>query len=233
MKMRIRVNKKQAALLVGIGLGVLCALNAAAAGAKPAQTAATKALGSYVLQRTEDTADAATLHYKSAAGLQMTVTYERGGKASSRGLRQYLAQPMLYACYSDQFTSEKISTVYYTVGSCTVTVCSLDEKGNVAALNKDDMLAFLNQLQQSAMPVAVGTCEKCGGELYSQGASVSDWKKLSGGPCGHGGGLKNTDTKQERTIKLHTVCADCARTQEQTTTQTGTYCSYSGSWQMN
>jgi hypothetical protein len=230
--MRIRINKKQAALLIAVGLAAFCTLNAAAAGAK-ATPAAVQTLGSFVLQRTEDTATAVTLRYKSADGKQISVTYTRGDKASSKGLRQYTAQPLLYACYSDNFTSEKISTVYYTVGGCLVAVNGLDENGNSAALGKDEMLTFLTQLQQTAMPVAVGTCAKCSGDTYCQSVSVGEWKKLSSSLCGHGGGLKYTDTKQQRTVKVHRVCADCGNVEEESIAQTGTYCSYSGQWQMS
>jgi hypothetical protein len=230
--MRIRINKKQAALLVAVGLATFCTLNVAAAGAKATSTSV-QSLGNFVLQRTEDAANAVTLRYKSAEGKQISVTYTRGGKASSKGLRQYTAQPLLYACYSDNFTGDKISTVYYTVGNCTVAVNGLDEKGNSAALGKEEMLTFLTQLQQTSLPVAVSTCAKCSGDSYCQSVNVGEWKKLSSAPCGHGGGLKYTDTKQQRTIKVRRVCADCGNVEEESITQTGTYCSYSGQWQMS
>jgi hypothetical protein len=230
--MRIRINKKQAALVIAVGLAAFCTLNAAAAGAK-ATPMAVQAVGNFVLQRTEDTANAVTLRYKSAEGEQISVTYTRGGKASSKGLRQYTAQPLLYACYSDNFTSEKISTVYYTVGNCMVEVNGLDENGNSAALDKDEMLTFLTQLQKTAVPVPVGTCARCSGDTYCQSVSVGEWKKISSAPCSHGGGLKYTDTKQQRTVKVHRVCVDCGHVEEESTTQTGTYCSYSGQWQMS
>jgi hypothetical protein len=230
--MRIRINKKCLTLLVSLGLVAVCAVSALAVSAVPVKSSSS--LGGYTLQKTEESsADTVSLRYKNAANGQILVTYTTKGSAAQRlGLRQYSTEPLLYACYSDDFDTANIGVVYFTIGNCTVTVRSMSSAGTAVRLTKSDMLDFITQVQSSPVPVAVGVCAKCGGDLYNNGATVSAWKKVSTSACSHGGGLKYSDTKKERTVTTKTVCADCGNTTTDTQTQTGTYCSYAERWYM-
>lgn len=214
-------GKRFLALLLSMVLLALCAGSALAAG-----PAAKSSVGGYALQKTEDSPDGVTLLYKGTGG-QISVYYTTEGVAAQRMEipRQFASDVLLYACYSDAVNSDTIGTVYYTVGSCTVTVRS--ESGWV---DKSEMLSFLQALQASPMPVATGVCAKCGGDVYSYGAKVGSWEETSSGACSHGGTLKYKDTQNQRSVQVTTVCASCGNRTEETLTQSAAYCGYSNRW---
>lgn len=217
--MKISIRKRLSALLLSFALLALCAGSALAA-APSAKTS----VGGYTLQKTSTAAGSATLTYSGAGG-QMTVTYTAGGQAPQRMAncsQQFATDTVLYTCYSDDFDASSIASVYYQVGSCTVAVKS------AGSVDKSTMLAFVEALQASPVPVATGTCAKCGGDVYSHGAQLGGWQTGSSSVCSHGGTMKYKDTQKERSVTITSVCGSCG---DQTTdhyTQSALDCDFTG-----
>lgn len=221
-------NRKWLAVLLAAMLLLACSVSAFAA-APSAKTS----VGGYTLQKTEEAASTVTLRYKNSAGDQMAVTYTTAAKAAQQlGVRQLSNEPLLYACYSDDFDTNNLGTIYYTVGACTVTVRSLSSSGSALRLEKDKMLAFLEQLQTGPVPVATAICAQCGGDVYCQGAQVGAWKADSSSLCSHGGTVKYKDTQNQRSVTVTSVCDACGAKTEDSFTQSAVYCNFSGRWYM-
>lgn len=218
--MKISTNKRVFALLLSFVLLALCA-----GGALAAAPSAKASAGGYTLQKKEDSAGGVTLTYGGAGG-QLTAHYTTGGMAAQRlGTRQFSTETLIYACYSDDFDSDSIGTVYYTVDGCTVTVRAAG--GRVA---KDEMLAFLEALQVGPVPVATCVCAKCGGEVYCHGAQVGAWQAGSDSVCSHGGTVKYKDTQNQRSVTVTSVCASCGDKTTQSYTQDAVYCNFTDHW---
>lgn len=226
--MKNHLYKRIPALLAVAAVLLMGAMGAFAAGAVPKPASS---VGGYSLQATEGGASTILASYENTAGNQFSVTYSTATKpAQQMGVRQFSTETLLFDCYSDDFDLNSIGIVYYTVGACTVTVQCLDAGGAQVKLAKSTVLPFLEQLQSSAVPVMTATCEKCGGAVYTQGASVGGWKETSSSACSHGGTYKYKDVQNQRNVTITAVCASCGNKTEDAYTQTALYCSYSNSW---
>ncbi len=212
--------KQCLALLLSLVLLALCAGGALAAG-----PSAKTSVSGYTLQKTETSSGGVTLTYQGTGG-QVSVYYTTEAKAAQQlGVRQFSGEVLLYDCYGADFDSNSIGTVYYTMGACTVEVRSVGGR-----MDKNAMRAFLEGIQASPMPVAVGVCPKCGGDLYSHGAQIGAWKEGSSSVCSHGGTVKYKDTQNERSVRVTLVCAACGHKVEDAYTQSALYCSYGNRW---
>lgn len=219
--MKISMKKRLSALLLSFALLALCAVGALAA-APSAKTS----VGGYTLQKTVSSAGSAVLTYSGSGG-QMTVTYTANGQAPQRMAncsQQFATDTVLYTCYSDDFDSSSIASVYYQVGSCTVAVKS------AGSVDKSTMLAFVEALQASPVPVATGTCAKCGGDVYCHGAQLGSWQAGSSSVCSHGGTVKYKDTQNERSVTITSVCGSCGDRTTDYYTQSALNCSFTGRW---
>lgn len=214
---------------------VLLVLSARAFAAAPERGAAVpempQVLGSYYLQETEETPEAAVVRYADAAGRQLIVAYGPAGKETPpRGIWQYYSEPLLYACYSEDGTGEQIGSVRYTVGTCAVNIVSRSSGGQPLLLDRQTMLELIEEIQRSPVPFPADLCVACGGAMFQQAADVGEWNTVSPSPCGHGGIFRYNDVLDRRAVRLRSACAACGEEKETVWQQEAAYCAYGQRW---